>query len=627
MSESVAIRHGAPRSGSHASGRTSYTTFVTGNSPIDRADWRLRSPELHALRTYNDGRPIVVMEFEPAEPDRVDEWLWLRQLWLDLPPHAHILDAIDRGAGADILLRYAAIDWQREPVDLEANARRVATWGAQITGAYRSISSALSATELGHFLRPLIKLDLTGNVRLAFLPIDRSDPRLPPRWPECNEHAVMNTIGRAIGEFCVGSAWISSRPAVPAEIGEILRRCVQPQPPDRYTTLEELEAAWILSPPARDSTWVEAWERTQEGIGWLELGQSRHALHEFRSAIDLQPHLGLAKAGRDRALDALGDGPIEPTKPRASWPDVADEGLRLESAHEFLEALSIYGTVVMDGVNDTELEVACARCHLGLGAAGHAIDYAVRALTRNSSHLAALSVATRAHLLARRCTDALRIAEEWIAIDQNDANAHYARGRGLLALGRFVEARDAFDRASSLRPQMLEAMLLRREADRSVRRLTEEVGIPRPMTIDVPEHLAALRDALVSGRVHDVIPFLERSEYSEDAIAKLVHAECLAFDQRFEESLELYDRATALSPDQRPRAVAGKVRALLALDLVAEALAALDAAEDLVDVERVELRGLALYRLGLPDDAERELGRVVAASGGRSDLRVGRRDR
>ena len=167
--------------------------------------------------------------------------------------------------------------------------------------------------------------------------------------------------------------------------------------------------------------------------------------------------------------------------------------------------------------------------------------------------------------------------------------------------------------------------MLRRQADRAIRRLGKRVGTAVAMTIEIPEHLAVLREPLAAGRVQDAIAVLERPEYEHDAIATLVRAECLAFDQRHEEAIALYERAAALAPEQRPKTVVGKVHALLALDRAAEAVAELDAARDVVDVELVELRGLVLARLGLPDDAERELGRVVAASGSRSDLRLGRR--
>jgi tetratricopeptide (TPR) repeat protein len=127
----------------------------------------------------------------------------------------------------------------------------------------------------------------------------------------------------------------------------------------------------------------------------------------------------------------------------------------------------------------------------------------------------------------------------------------------------------------------------------------------------------------VSGNVEAAIPVLERAEYADDAVAKLVHAECLAFAQRYEDAIEMYDRAATLAPARRAKAIAGKVHALLALERAAEAIAVLDTERDL-DADLVELRALALHRLGATDDADRELARVIAASGNRSALRLGR---
>jgi tetratricopeptide (TPR) repeat protein len=598
------------------------------------AAWRLRSKEFGALHAYDDGRPIVVMELDPEEPDRLEEWISLRQLWLELSPHPHILDAIAAGTGSEVLLRYAALDWKHAALRLDPSSiapQLVASWGAQLASAFQQIVTDVPEAEAGHLLRPLVKIDLANNVRLAFLPVAPEDAHLPPEvrasWPRCDERAFVYLIGRLVRD----SYYVALEPQAATAIEDIVAQCLREQPSERYATLEELHAAWTkLAFRSFKRDRLEAWQLAQEGMGWLELGQPRSALHAFRAAIRLNPRLLVAKSGRERALAALGEPddvleqPETSTKP-PSWAEVAATGQQLEAEHEVAEALSLYGGVALDGVHDAETHAAIARCFASLGTVDRAIEYARRALAVDPRNLAALSAGARAYLLDHRHQDALRIADEWLAVDSGDGSAHYARGRALFALGRFVEARDAFDRACSLRPQMLEAMLLRREADRSVRRTADQAGTARPIRVEVPAHLQELRDALVSGRVQEAIPVLERPEYDHDAVAKLVHAACLAFAQRFEEAIAMYDRAAAISPDQRVPALIGKVQALLSLDRAGEALAELDAARDLVDVDLVELRGLALRRVGLDGDAEHELGRVVAASGSRSDLRVGRR--
>jgi cytochrome c-type biogenesis protein CcmH/NrfG len=159
-------------------------------------------------------------------------------------------------------------------------------------------------------------------------------------------------------------------------------------------------------------------------------------------------------------------------------------------------------------------------------------------------------------------------------------------------LKRFHEARDAFDRACTLEPKRIEAMLLRREADRAARRLADTVGVARPMTIDLPEHLIALRDPLAAGNVDAVIPRLE--QLTDDPAAQLVLAECFAYAQRYEESLGAYQRAAEL-PALRARATFGRARALLFLERANDALAELAGFEGR---QANELRAMIRERLG-----------------------------
>ena len=602
-------------------------------SALELAAWRLRSEDFREVRAFDDGRPIVVMEFDPADRGHLADWLWLRQRWLDLPPLPQVLDAITSGTGTKLLLRYAAIDWRHAPVAVDDGAmgcQLVATWGAQLTEALRRIVNELPETDAAQFLRPFVKVDLANDLRIGFLPVVRSDPDLPlevrTSWPCCDERSAVYVIGQTIRSLCVG---LGSRPAT--ELRKIVDHCCEGKISNRYRTLEELQLAWsALAFPSSSGHRLAAWQQAEAGIGWLELRNPRAALSAFRSALELNPALIVAKEGRDRALAALGEAdepPREPRPPRRtrSWEEIAEQGRRLEADHAIAEALVLYGSARLRGPHEAVIHLSIARCHLALRDAVAAVEHAKRAVSLAPQDVAARSALARANLLAHRDEDALRAANDWLAIAPEDAAAHHARGRSLLALGRPLEARDAFDRACALQPRMLEAMLLRREADRALRRVGKQVGTAVAMTIDIPDHLAALREPLAAGRVQDAIAMLERPEYGHDAVATLVHAECLAFEQRHEEAIAQYERAAALAPEQRQKAVVGKVHALLSLDRAAEALAELDAARDLVDVELVELRGLALQRLGLPDDAESELGRVVAASGSRSDRRLGRR--
>jgi hypothetical protein len=83
----------------------------------------------------------------------------------------------------------------------------------------------------------------------------------------------------------------------------------------------------------------------------------------------------------------------------------------------------------------------------------------------------------------------------------------------LFALRRFVEARDAFQRASGLP----EALLMRREVDRCMKELRATVGVDAPIQLVVPEHLAELRTLLVDGRLDAAIDFLRRHPADPEA--------------------------------------------------------------------------------------------------------------
>lgn len=619
---------------------------MTTESPLDRASWSRRSEVFRSLREHVDprsrlGRSVVVMEYAPPEPGVKNEWRQLRELWLDLPVYPNMLEAIESADDDKLLLRYAAIDWSHQPVNLQSSprARHVARWGAQLTDLLRCIWNDQLDADARQFLCPLLNIDIVGDLRVGFLPVVATDPRLPPeaqkRRPRIDEMTAMYVIGRAVSELCTGMETPEG-----SSVRAIIERCLEPKPSRRFKMLEELHAAWKrIAVDTADRTW----EKAEEGIGWLELGKPELALGGFDAARRSEAGLRIAETVRRRACLALGIDPdpppllpLPPWPPRdvaepqprtLAWSEVVDDGLRLENDRDFGKAVALYRNVKLDGENDVAIQIAIARCYLGLGAAEHAVDSARRALTKDPRNAAALSICARGHLLGHKHDEALRAADAWLAAVPDDASGHYARGRCLFALGRLTTARDAFDRACSLRPQLVEAMLLRREVDRALQRVRAEVGTPVPLEVEVPEHLAALRDALVGGRVEDVVPLLERAEYDRDGIAKLVHAECLAFARRFEEAIAMYDRAAALSSDHERPALLGKARAYLALDRATEALAQLDRARERWpdDMELADIRSAVLTRMGDSADAANEFGRVVVATHARSDARIGRR--
>ena len=608
-----------------------YPCEVIGDDDLERASWTRRWMEFDRLQEYDDGRPIVVAEFQPTANESPAEWLSLRSQWLEIPPHPHVLDAIAQHWNGDaLLIRYAALDWGWQSVDLTSASdafRRVALWGAQLAGALAHVWNAVDRAEVGRFLRPMVNIDLLGDVRAAFLPITSRPTQLPEdahdNWPRCDERTAVYVVGKTISTCCSGLADDRA-----TQLAAIITRCTDDRPKRRFQTLKALSDAFAEIAIDSDPDLVEsAWALTEEGIGWLELGDLDNAHDALQLATERQTNLSVARAGLARVTARLG-GAIEPVRdvrPRVAWSDVCEPGVQLEKQRRFAEAVELYLGATATGPDCLTRDLAIARCQLAIRANGPATDYARRVLAVESTNTLARTIETRALLMAGKPTDALHAADAWLAVKPDDPDGHYLRGRAMLSLGRPAEARDAFDRAVALSPTMLEALLLGNQAARIATRTRHTVGSPATVDIEVPEHLAALRDALVGGRTHQVIPILEREEYAADGAAQLVLAECLVFDRRFEDALVRYDRAASLSSDLLAKVLIGKVYALVALERAVEALAELDAASSSGDLDSAELRATALRRLGLAADADHELARLISASERRSDIRVGRR--
>jgi tetratricopeptide (TPR) repeat protein len=278
---------------------------------------------------------------------------------------------------------------------------------------------------------------------------------------------------------------------------------------------------------------------------------------------------------------------------------VQPEGAQLESKGEPLAALQLYR--VAQG-NQAAAGTAIARCHLQLREAGHAIDYAQRALAADPTIVEPHAIKTRALQLRKEHPLALEAADAWIALAPSDGAAHYARGKSLFALRRLVEARASFERACVLRPTMIEAMLLRREADRALGGVRDTVG-EQPAMIELPAHLASLRGAPIP----EVIATLQRAEYAADPIAQLILGRCCLLEARFADALPCYDIAAG-SAAHRLEALVGKAAALVELDRAPEALELFDLVlrETPDDLDVIDGRARALARLGRNAEAARD---------------------
>lgn len=301
-----------------------------------------------------------------------------------------------------------------------------------------------------------------------------------------------------------------------------------------------------------------------------------------------------------------------------AWSDAEGAALAYEDMGEFRGALDLYRTVRLDPRTNLPLFAARARCHLHLRETGEAIDYAQRALAIHAAHVGALDTLVAAMLAKHWHDEALRNADRLVELTPDSARAHYLRGKALFVNGRLPEARDAFEHATKLDPKLLEAQLLRREVERVTGNVRQSVGAQHAPTFDLPEHLAELRDVLVSGNTASAIDALRDPRYAQDADAQLLLARFLAFDRRHEEALAVYDGLAATS--HRTAALVGKGLALLELDRLGDALSILEQLPD--DADAAEGAARALEALGRIDEAAEAYRRFIALASSGSDLRV-----
>lgn len=567
------------------------TTGFELSSALDVTDWRGHPAMFGALRRFDDGRPIVVMELTPNEPDRAEAWSALKRCWLELLPHHHVLDAIE-DEDHTLLLRYAAIDWRSAPVraDNPVGRKLVATWGRQLVDGYLLIASQFPG-EAAYFMRPLITFDHATRLRVGFLPTTTREPWMPgdvsTSWPAANERGLVYAIAFALRDLCLGWAEPTAEP-----IKSLLERALDPSPQYRHPSLASLRAALDdLAYAPLDEKRDAALYATEEGIGWLHLGEPKPATSKFLAALTFCPELLAAKEGlaRCHALRKLGETPPPARADHLAMARAHEEsGQLLAAVHRYERA----ATELADSPARAAAWAGIARSRLALGHTADALAAGISALAIDPHHTEALSIGARAALALGRYDEAIGLIERGIAADALDAGAHYLHGRALLLRKRFLEARDAFDRACTLDPRRIEAMLLRREADRSARRVANAVGVARPMTVDLPDHLMELRDPLAAGRVDEVIPTLEL--LADDPAAQLVLAECLAYAQRYDEAIVVYPRAIALDPALRARATINYARALIFLERAEEALAVLAGFEG---KDAGELRAIIRERL------------------------------
>ncbi len=593
------------------------------NERLDQADLA-QSSEFSDLQEYDDGgdERILAMRFIPRQ---VDGWQRVAELWLDLAPHPNILDALGRDDQGQLLVRYAAIRWSQGAIHIDdtRSVQRVATWGVQLVDALEAVIASVSPDEAAWLTRIEAHVDVEDVVRIGFLPASPADPLALDLWPEevlqtwpaCDPRGFVFVVGKALSIMFVRGDRDGAR-----QLSSIVQRCLAPRPRDRYQTLAELRhalgeaGAQTLS--ARDPV---CWRSVELGIGLLAFRDPHRAGDLFELALKRQPWTPLALAGRRRAMSARSTTQSMPTRqatpgPMLEWDAIEGPAARFESQRAFAAALDLYRRTRLDGTCDVPLLVARARCHLHLGEPGHAIDFSRRALAIDPSRADALTVCVSGHLLVRQFDVALGLSDRWLELGIDQAQAHYQRGKALLALKRLVEARDAFDRALVADPRLVPAMMLRREADRMLKEVRVATGIQRPLELELPASLAELRPIFANGRVDDAIRVLSGETYANDPEAQLVLARCLEFLQRFAEAAEVYALVASGDPSHRYTALLGRAGMLVELGDPDGALELLDAlrTERPDDLDLVEARAWVLDRLGRGDEAQAEFRRYVA---------------
>lgn len=570
-------------------------------------DWSKRPPEFGPLIVRNE---IPAMEFRPRNV--TDGWLALCDTWRDLRLHPSVLEALTSRGDGTVVLRYVPIVWsaRRAPDNI------ILRWAAQIDAAMSMIESRLPQHDRWLFSRPDVHVDVGSGIRLGFLPPSGS----------ARDVILTNVASELIAEL--------SREMSNARLAEAVRRryakIVEPMRA-RVVTLDE---AVEIAEPFRTGMAKAAWEKLERAIGFWQLGDEKEALEAFEDA-DFILSTELTRWGVNECRRVLGipllDAPppqkervvIKPARaaPHRSWADAEPQVARLEAERDFKSALRLYETLGRTAEEQPLVLARRARCHLELHETGHAIDYAQRSLALDPTRTLAHATLVRAWLEHREPARALAAADALVRVATHDAMAHYLRGKALLVLARIDEALEEFDLAITFKPTMLEAIMLRIQADRTLRQLGKVVGTQR-VTLTLPEHLEPLREVVASGRSKNIIEALSAPSLGDDVEAQLMLARFLAFADRHDDAIAIYDRW--IDSPHRGTALVGKAGALLDTGRIESALSLFDVAvtEQPSNLDACEGRARVLDTLGRTSEAAAEFRRFISLGAQRAELRV-----
>ena len=474
----------------------------------ERADWSLRSALFGAVDATSDrtGTASLAIEMKALDVPELD-LTWAA--WGRLPRIRNVLEPVKARS-----VRYLAIDWLRGPLAIDAPGAlaQLTAWGDALTRALEMVIGRV--TELGRLTTPFAVVDVTGEIAIGFVSAAWSPYRMPPEvattWPRADARSFVHVIGQVLrGEL------IPDPRVADTAFGQVLSRSVDSEPARRFQTLADLRRALLDAGGRRPVTRRLAsarWTHVERGLGFLAAGHPDRAVHEFEAANAGGPDPEIqACLAHAQALDAASDSPATVAARVAA-------AREHEAAGQFVEALRLYGGRQIEASGSWERDVALARCSLRLGRHAHAIARATRALGIEPTCREARVLRFEARFARGPAGEALADADAWVAAAPDDGAAQCARGKCLLQLNRLADARAAFDRACTIAPQLLEAMLLRREADRLLGGIRAEVGSALPMTLGLPAELAALREALAAGR-DDALVVLRGAAAAGDTLA------------------------------------------------------------------------------------------------------------
>jgi len=479
---------------------------------LERARWprRIKPFGKLAMRHDPEGKPFVTVHFELAFDAATRMW----DHWIQRIDHPAVIPAFEPG-----LLRFTAIDWDRRGTQLvTADAeRKIATHGLELVSAIQHVVEVVGIADAKWFTNPILKLDLQGRLRIAFAapvaPIsDRSDQGL-----------LVLAVGRGLDQLV-------ARRAHGSACGQIIARCLELDR-DTFKTLRSVTKALRVADGSRPRLEppTELWKALERAIGlWtfrdrpsaldcLEPWASDPIAAELRELIATAPLVDLetVPSDYDRSMYMRPEPIIEDRASRVPVPRV------FQHVYERLHPPQVVRSIEPAPPVGTPHEQVEDLLH------------------------------------RRRYHDALDKVDSIVASAPDEPRAHHLRGKALLALGRLPDARGAFDRACTLQPKLLEAMLLRREVDRVMAATRAAAAVPNPMVSSLPEHLAELRDVMISGRIVDAIQMLKRPVYDDDTVAQLLLADLLIRDERYDDSLTVLAPLTAdESHELRSRALA-----------------------------------------------------------------------